>query len=81
MQCLSPPSHDLLGRPVVLIKLSNVQGTAADIKQHILSRFERLRLSLVSLNAESNSEDPILQYIVIVDLANAGGMSLVNVLN
>jgi len=77
MQLLSPPPRDLLGRPVVLVRLSNVQGTAAEIKQYIISRFEHLRLALFDHNCSlPESEDPILQYIFIVDIANAGGMNV-----
>jgi hypothetical protein len=79
IQCLTPPARDRLGRPVALVKLSNVQGTPAEMKQYILSRFERLRLALVSLN-EQNPEDTVLQYVFIVDIANASGMSVVSVL-
>lgn len=78
IQCLPPTARDHLGRPLVLVKLSNVQGTAAEIKQHVLSNFERLRLHLFSLNDESQFEEPLLQCVFIVDVANAGGMNVVS---
>lgn len=77
IRCLCPPAQDHLGRPIVLVKLSNVQGTAQELKQYFLSHAERLRLALIDFNEESGSDDPVLQYTFIVDIANAGGMNVV----
>jgi len=76
MRCLSPPAKDHLGRPVVLVKLSNVQGTAEELKRYVIIRFEELRVKIKALNDESDNGEPILQYALIIDIANAGGMTL-----
>lgn len=58
------------------MKLSNVQGTAEELKRYVISRFEGLRLKIKAVNDEKDSEEPVLQYALIIDIANAGGISL-----
>jgi len=77
IQCLTPPAFDRLGRPVVLVRLSNVQGSAAEIKQYILKSFESLRLQLMELSESSDTGNPMLQCVFVVDIANAGGVNVV----
>ncbi|KAI0318889.1 CRAL-TRIO domain-containing protein [Amylostereum chailletii] len=72
---LSPLAQDFLGRPVVVLRLAVLDQCQEDIKTYMLCTLELLRIQLSALNTirESEGASPILQYVLLVDMA---GVSL-----
>ncbi|KIK94101.1 hypothetical protein PAXRUDRAFT_828348 [Paxillus rubicundulus Ve08.2h10] len=68
LHCLPPPIADPLGRPIVLVKISSVQGFGMNLKDAVLQEVELLRLHLRHLRDIHTNERFPLQYIVLVDL-------------
>jgi hypothetical protein len=64
-----------LGRPIVLVKISSIQGFGMNLKDALLQEVERLRLHLRHLRDIHPNERFPLQYIVLVDLQ---GVSIQN---
>ncbi|KAF8837680.1 CRAL/TRIO domain-containing protein [Paxillus ammoniavirescens] len=76
LHCLPPPIADPLGRPIVLVKNSSIQGFGMNLKDALLQEVERLRLHLRHLRDIHTNERFPLQYIVLVDLQ---GVSIQNI--
>ncbi|KAI0256355.1 CRAL-TRIO domain-containing protein [Lactifluus subvellereus] len=75
LHILPPLASDILGRPVLVLKLADLDTLQRDPREHILRSVEGLRLNLHNINSSSSSEcpndDPVLQYILLVDMENA----------
>ncbi|KAJ7091965.1 CRAL-TRIO domain-containing protein [Mycena belliarum] len=76
VHCLHPPVVDPFGRPILVVKIVSFNDSSDAFKPLILRGLERLRLHLRRLNRESDSPAPILQYVILIDLANLSTQSL-----
>jgi hypothetical protein len=77
LQCL--PSHilDPFDRPIIVLKMVAFNQASDAIKPWVLHVFELLRLNLERLNGNSGT-NPVLQYIVLLDLEGLLLQSLVS---
>ncbi|KAF7783025.1 hypothetical protein Agabi119p4_2401 [Agaricus bisporus var. burnettii] len=70
VHCLPEHIRDPFGRPVLVIELDSVHESPEVVKSYILQIFELLRLHLKSISGRgAPEEEPVLQYIVLLDLA------------
>ncbi|KAH9929563.1 CRAL/TRIO domain-containing protein [Epithele typhae] len=83
MQCLPLDSLDPFGRPIVVIKLTTMLESSADVRTALIQYIETLRRNLVAMNLEKHKScgkegdvRPILQYVALVDI---GGISVQSV--
>ena len=72
LHCLPSSVSDPFGRPIILLKVSALaaeHGTD-EFKKLLMPTIDRLQVHLKELNeSERRKERPILQYIVLLDLA------------
>ncbi|KAF9236354.1 CRAL-TRIO domain-containing protein [Melanogaster broomeanus] len=79
LHCLPPPIADPLGRPMVFVKISSLQGLEMSVRVALLQEVERLRVHLEYIKGpHDNNERFPLQYVVLVDLE---GVSIPNFKN
>ncbi|KAI0302703.1 CRAL-TRIO domain-containing protein [Russula brevipes] len=77
LHILPSPASDILRRPVLILRLAKLATLQKDPREHILRSVEGLRLNLHNINSsssslpESSSHDPVLQYILLVDMEDA----------
>jgi hypothetical protein len=77
LHILPSPASDILGRPIVVLRLAKLATLQPDPREHILRSVEGLRLNLHNINSsassfsESTSDDPVLQYVLLVDMVDA----------
>ena len=77
LQCLPLTARDPFNRPIVVVKLSSLFQTAEDARTTLIYYMEMLRLNLEGINeASSDDEQPVLQYVAMVDI---GGLSVQSV--
>lgn len=76
MKLLPPPSVDKLGRPIILLRVSDSLPDAETLREQVLWWMDSLRMHLRKLNAEGTH--PVLQYAVIVDVAGVSMRHLVS---
>ncbi|TFY76955.1 hypothetical protein EWM64_g7056, partial [Hericium alpestre] len=73
--CLPPPAHDILGRPILLLRVSALKECSEYLKDNLVDFIEILRIHLKYLNAQARDHDPeappILQYILLLDMQDA----------
>lgn len=83
LYCL--PSHvsDPLDHPIIILKMAafSTQHSPDDLKRLLMPTIDKLQVHLKELNNRSDrKERPILQYIVLLDLADVSIQSLVRTL-
>lgn len=75
LHVLPPPATDILRRPILILRLADLDNFQKDPREHILRTVEGLRINLHSINPSSPPESPIpgpvLQYILLVDMESA----------
>lgn len=75
LHVLPPSATDFLGRPILILRLTDLSNLQKDPREHILHTIEGLRINLHSINPSSPPESPIpgpvLQYILLVDMESA----------
>ncbi|KAF5351795.1 hypothetical protein D9756_007633 [Leucocoprinus leucothites] len=77
VRCLPEHVRDPFGRPVLVVEVPPVNESPDIVKPYIIQAFEQLRLHLKSLSgAQGLEEEPILQYIILLDLAKLSLQSL-----
>ncbi|KAF8629903.1 hypothetical protein AX15_003255 [Amanita polypyramis BW_CC] len=67
LQCLPFSILDPFDRPIIVVKMTAFNQASDTIKPWILQAFELLRINLKRLNGNAR-ENPVLQYIVLLDL-------------
>jgi len=81
IRCLPKHIHDPCGRPILVVEFLPVNESPEVVKSYIIQAFEGLRLHLKSLSgAQDPEEGPVLQYIILLDLAKLSLQSLVIIL-
>ncbi|PIL36055.1 hypothetical protein GSI_01715 [Ganoderma sinense ZZ0214-1] len=72
LRCLPSNAQDPFGRPIVVVKLSQLLGSRQDVRPALVQYMELLRLNLEAVNRErvtlDDHEQPILQYIALIDI-------------
>ncbi|KAI0001252.1 CRAL-TRIO domain-containing protein [Russula compacta] len=70
LHILPPPACDILGRPILILRLAKLATLQRDPREHILCLVEGLRFYLHDINSSSESptHGPVLQYILLVDM-------------
>ncbi|KAI1795508.1 CRAL/TRIO domain-containing protein [Ganoderma leucocontextum] len=72
LQCLPRNAQDPFGRPIVVVKLSQLLGSPQDVRPALVQYMELLRLNLEAVNGKREAVDdherPILQYIALIDI-------------
>ncbi|KAJ6508081.1 CRAL-TRIO domain-containing protein [Mycena vulgaris] len=77
VHCLPPPARDPFGRPILVVKVVSFNDSSDAYKPLVLRGLERLRLHLKHLNNDAPRQSaPILQYVILLDLANLSTQSL-----
>lgn len=75
LHVLPPTATDILGRPILILRLADLANLQKDPREHILRTVEGLRINLHSINPSSPPEcpipGPVLQYILLVDMESA----------
>ncbi|KAI0305378.1 CRAL-TRIO domain-containing protein [Multifurca ochricompacta] len=75
LHVLPRQASDILGRPVLILRLANLAALQRDPREHVLHSVEGLRLNLHHINSPSPSsarqDKPVLQYVLLVDMENA----------
>jgi retinaldehyde-binding protein 1 len=72
LHCLPSSVSDPFGRPIIVLKVSALaaEHSTDDFKLLLMPTINHLQLHLKELNAlEERKERPILQYVVLLDLA------------
>ena len=72
LHCLPSSVSDPFGRPIIVLKVSALaaEHSTDDFKHLLMPTINHLQLHLKELNAlEERKERPILQYVVLLDLA------------
>lgn len=79
VHCLPEHIRDPFGRPILVIEVEFANETPEVVKSYILQVFERLRLHLRSISGRgAPEEEPVLQYIILLDLAKLSLQSVVS---
>lgn len=81
MSIVPPPARDPLGRPILLVQVVSLNDSSDAYKPLIIRGFESLRLHLKRLNEsplQSTTSQPILQYVILLDLKQFSTQSLVS---
>lgn len=89
LRCLSLDYVDNLGRPLAVLRVSELDFTTDSelLKRNILLSLERLRVSVQRMNERKALETamdapaegvPVLQYVVVLDLENVSTKSIVS---
>lgn len=74
LHILPPPACDILGRPILILRLAKLATLQRDPREHLLCLVEGLRFNLHDINSSSSSSSegpthsPVLQYILLVDM-------------
>lgn len=77
IQCLPAHIRDPFGRPILIARVEPVDPKLYPNKQHTLVHaFECLRVHLKRLYDSSKDDNPVLQYVVLLDLSE---LSLYNI--
>ncbi|KAF9452764.1 hypothetical protein P691DRAFT_696412 [Macrolepiota fuliginosa MF-IS2] len=77
VHCLPEHVRDPFGRPILIVEVVPVNESPEVVKPYIIQAFELLRLHLKSLSgAGAPEEEPVLQYIILLDLAKLSIQSL-----
>ena len=75
LHILPPPASDILRRPILVLRLAKLVTLQRDPREHILRSVEGLRLNLHNINsaesARDDDDDPVLQYVLLVDMEDA----------
>jgi hypothetical protein len=85
LHILPPPASDILRRPILVLRLAKLATLQPDPREHILRLVEGLRLNLHNINSsassfsESTSDDPVLQYILLIDMVDASMSNFVRI--
>jgi len=82
LRCLPPTAHDPFGRPIVLMRLAELNEDSEALKPIIIRNMELFRLHLERLNAQSREDiefRPILQYVALLDIKCTSFSSMHNV--
>jgi retinaldehyde-binding protein 1 len=76
------PVHirDPLGRPILVLRHNPIDASASNKQTVVIRALERLRLHLKQLYDDSGDDDPILQYVVLLDLSELSFQSIVRLL-
>lgn len=81
LRCLPRNAQDPFGRPIVVVKLSQLLGSPQDVRPALVQYMELLRLNLEAVNREREALDvherPILQYIALIDIDHISMQSVV----
>ncbi|KIM75966.1 hypothetical protein PILCRDRAFT_826814 [Piloderma croceum F 1598] len=73
LHCLPSPVSDPFGRPIIVLKVSALaaEHSTDNFKHLLMPTIDHLQAHLKELNAsQKRTETPILQYIVLLDLAD-----------
>jgi hypothetical protein len=73
LHCLPSPVSDPFGRPIIVLKVSALaaEHSTNTFKHLLMPTIDHLQAHLRELNAsQKRTETPILQYIVLLDLAD-----------
>ncbi|KAJ3564427.1 hypothetical protein NP233_g8305 [Leucocoprinus birnbaumii] len=77
VRCLPEHVRDPFGRPILVVEVVPVSESPEVVKPYIIQTFERLRLHLKRLvGGQGAEEEPALQYIILLDLANLSLQSM-----
>jgi hypothetical protein len=75
LHVLPPSATDILGRPILILRLADLANLQKDPREHILRTVEGLRIKLHSINPSSPPGSPmpgpVLQYVLLVDMKSA----------
>ncbi|KAJ7646780.1 CRAL-TRIO domain-containing protein [Roridomyces roridus] len=75
MSIVPPPATDPFGRPILLVEVVSLNDSSDAYKPLIIRGLETLRLHLKRLN-ENSAQQPILQYVILLDLKHFSTQSL-----
>lgn len=65
-------ARDIFGRPLLVLRLEYLDGRIDALKDYFASVTEGLRARLAVLNSQqAQSDTPVLQYILLIDMKNA----------
>src|SRR5438477_5556754 len=73
---------DPFGRPIILLRVSDLLGLAGNMKDMFIPTMERLREHLKQFNDDRlffGETQPVLQYVVLLDVAGLSIRSIVRV--
>jgi hypothetical protein len=75
------PRPDPLGRPIVVIKVSTLSDVSENLKDVITPAMDHLREHLKNLNDSQThgTTDPVLQYVVLLDVSGLSVQMIVSV--
>ncbi|CDO69175.1 hypothetical protein BN946_scf185042.g77 [Trametes cinnabarina] len=82
LRCLPVACRDPFGRPIIVVKLSQLFNASGDVREALVYHLEQLRINLRTLNERSNpgpsdgERVPILQYVALFDI---GDVSVQNI--
>ncbi|OBZ70667.1 hypothetical protein A0H81_09354 [Grifola frondosa] len=83
LHCLPANARDPFGRPILVLKLAHVLGSTTDSKNVFIHYMELLRLHLEQLNSVRKDEEmatqPVLQYVVLLDIQGISMQCVQNV--
>lgn len=78
------PNPDPFGRPIIVVRISDLKEVEGTLKNLLIPTMEDLRVQLKSFNdsrfhgGSGGSTLPILQYVVLLDLA---GLTIQNIVS
>lgn len=71
-------SRDTVGRPILILRLEHLDGPLDTLKEYFSFMTEALRAGLAVINSQqARSEDPVLQYSLLIDMKNVGTRNFV----
>ena len=75
------PASDFLGRPIIVVRLSALHDDTDDpssLQRYLIYALEALRHQLAKQSAGGDDEKPILQCLILLDVANTSVRILVS---
>lgn len=71
-------SRDIVGRPILILRLEHLDGPLDTLKEYFSCMTEALRAALAVINSQqARSEDPVLQYSLLIDMKNVATRNFV----
>ena len=79
LHCLPSEITDPFKRPIIVLKVSDLaaENGKEDLKDLLMPTIDRLQAHLKELNQFAESDSPLLQYVILLDLADVSMQSMV----
>ncbi|KAF7964703.1 hypothetical protein HWV62_4053 [Athelia sp. TMB] len=79
LHCLPSDITDPFKRPIIVLKVSDLaaENGKEDLKDLLMPTIDRLQAHLKELNKYAESGSPLLQYVILLDLADVSMQSMI----